>query len=91
MLDAKILRDRPSEVLSIYRERLFDDAAAELAQSAISLDDKRRNLLQAADELKAKRNGASQLIGREKDADKRAALIKDSSMRMETVAMVCLL
>lgn len=77
MLDAKILRDRPSEVLSIYRERLFDDAAAELAQSAISLDDKRRNLLQAADELKAKRNGASQLIGREKDADKRAALIKD--------------
>jgi seryl-tRNA synthetase len=77
MLDAKILRDRPSEVLSIYRERLFDDAAAELAQSAISLDDKRRNLLQAADELKAKRNNASQLIGREKDADKRAALIKD--------------
>jgi seryl-tRNA synthetase len=77
MLDAKILRDRPSEVLSIYRERLFDDAAAELAQSAISLDDKRRNLLQAADELKAKRNNASPLIGREKDADKRAALIKD--------------
>lgn len=77
MLDAKILRDRPSEVLSIYRERLFDDAAAELAQSALSLDDKRRNLLQAADELKAKRNNASQLIGREKDADKRAALIKD--------------
>lgn len=77
MLDAKILRDRPNEVLSIYRERLFDDAAAELAQSALSLDDKRRNLLQAADELKAKRNNASQLIGREKDADKRAALIKD--------------
>lgn len=77
MLDAKILRERPSEVLSIYRERLFDDAAAELAQAALALDDKRRNLLQAADELKNKRNSASQLIGREKDAEKRAALIKD--------------
>ena len=88
MLDAKILRDRPSEVLSIYRERLFDDAAAELAQSAISLDDKRRNLLQAADELKAKRNGASQLIGREKDADKRAALIKDmESVKIEIAGL----
>ena len=88
MLDAKILRDRPSEVLSIYRERLFDDAAAELAQSAISLDDKRRNLLQAADELKAKRNGASQLIGREKDADKRAALNKDmESVKIEIAGL----
>ena len=88
MLDAKILRDRPSEVLSIYRERLFDDAAAELAQSALSLDDKRRNLLQAADELKAKRNNASQLIGREKDADKRAALIKDmESVKIEIAGL----
>mgnify|MGYP003594988219 FL=1 len=77
MLDAKILRERPNEVLSIYRERLFDDAAAELAQTALGLDDKRRNLLQAADELKSRRNSASQLIGREKDAEKRAALIKD--------------
>lgn len=77
MLDAKILRERPSEVLSIYRERLFDDAAAELAQTALGLDDKRRTLLHAADELKNKRNSASQLIGREKDAEKRAALIKD--------------
>jgi len=77
MLDAKILRERSAEVLAIYRERLFDDAAAELAQSALVLDEKRRNLLQAADELKNKRNSASQLIGREKDADKRAALIKD--------------
>ena len=73
----KILRERPNEVLSIYRERLFDDAAAELAQTALGLDDKRRNLLQAADELKSRRNSASQLIGREKDAEKRAALIKD--------------
>ena len=59
MLDAKILRDRPSEVLSIYRDRLFDDAAAELAQSAIALDEKRGNLLQAAKELDDKAKGSS--------------------------------
>ncbi len=77
MLDAKILRERPDEVLSIYRQRLFDEAAASIADQALKLDATRRQLLAAADELKAKRNTASQAIGREKDADKRAPLIKE--------------
>jgi len=77
MLDAKILRERPEEVLHTYRQRLFDEAAAATAQAVLELDTRRRQLLAAADELKARRNTASQAIGREKDADKRAALIKD--------------
>ncbi|HMU41098.1 MAG TPA: serine--tRNA ligase [Pseudomonadota bacterium] len=77
MLDAKILRESPSEVLSVYRERLFDEDAAKLSQEALGFDEKRRNLLREADELKNKRNSASQTIGREKDPEKRAALIKE--------------
>ena len=77
MLDAKILRERPEEVLNIYRTRLFDEAAATLAEETLKLDGRRRQLLAVADELKAKRNTSSQSIGREKDAEKRAALIKD--------------
>lgn len=77
MLDAKILRERPDDVLTIYRQRLFDDAAATIVEEVIKLDAQRRQLLASADELKAKRNSGSQTIGREKDEAKRAALIKD--------------
>lgn len=81
MLDVKLLRERPNDILCIYRERLFDDDAAGLLEKALLLDENRRNLLHAADERKSKRNAASQIIGREKDAEKRAGLIKE----METV------
>ena len=86
MLDAKILRDRTEEVLTIYRQRLFDDGAAELAQQALGLDTKRRQLLSLADELKAKRNTASQAIGREKDEAKRAAAIKEMESVKQEIA-----
>ena len=75
MLDVKILRERPEDVLKIYRERLFDEAAAATVEQVLARDEQRRQLLAAADELKARRNTASQAIGREKDAEKRAALI----------------
>ena len=77
MIDPKILRERPEEVLTTYRERLFDDAAVQTAQEVLKVDGERRKLLNAADELKAKRNTASQAIGREKDEAKRAAAIKE--------------
>ncbi len=77
MIDPKILRERPEEVLTIYRERLFDEAAVTTAQEVLKVDAERRRLLNAADELKAKRNAASQGIGREKDEAKRAAAIKE--------------
>lgn len=88
MLDVKVLRDRPEEVLSIYRQRLFDDGAAATAEQALELDGRRRQLLGSADELKNKRNTASQQIGREKDPDKRAAAIKDmESVKHEIAAL----
>lgn len=86
MLDVKVLRDRPEEVLSIYRQRLFDDGAAALAEQALSLDGRRRQLLGTADELKNKRNTASQQIGREKDPEKRAAAIKDMESVKQEIA-----
>lgn len=81
-----MLRDRPEEVLSIYRQRLFDDGAAALAEQALSLDGRRRQLLGTADELKNKRNTASQQIGREKDPEKRAAAIKDMESVKQEIA-----
>jgi seryl-tRNA synthetase len=86
MLDVKILRERPDEVLTIYRQRLFDDAAAALAEQAAALDGRRRQVLGRADELKAKRNAASQAIGREKDEAKRAAAIKDMDAVKQEIA-----
>ena len=77
MIDPKILRERSEEVLTTYRERLFDEAALATAQDVLKVDAERRRLLSAADELKAKRNTASQAIGREKDEAKRAAAIKE--------------
>lgn len=86
MLDVKILRDRPEEVLNIYRQRLFDDAAASLAEQALTLDGRRRQLLGAADELKARRNTVSQAIGREKDEAKRAEAIKSMESVKQDIA-----
>jgi seryl-tRNA synthetase len=77
MIDPKILRERSEEVLAIYRDRLFDEAAVTTAQEILKVDAERRKLLGAADELKAKRNTASGAIGREKDEAKRAAAIKE--------------
>ena len=86
MLDVKVLRDRSEEVLSIYRQRLFDDGAAAIAEQALALDGRRRQLLGTADELKNKRNTASQQIGREKDPEKRAAAIKDMESVKQEIA-----
>ena len=35
MIDSKILRERPEEVLAIYRDRLFDEAAVTTAQEVL--------------------------------------------------------
>lgn len=88
MLDVKVLRERPEEVLQTYRQRLFDDAAATTAEQALALDGRRRQLSGTADELKNKRNSASQQIGREKDPEKRAAAIKEmESVKHEIAAL----
>src|SRR5262249_34387874 len=75
MIDLKLLRERPDEVLAIYRDRLFDEEAARCASRVLELDTQRRQVTQRADELKQRRNADSAAVGREKDPEKRRALI----------------
>lgn len=77
MIDLKLLREQPDEVLGIYRDRLFDDDAAQIARKLIDLDTRRRQIVATSDELKQKRNAGSAAVGREKDPDKRKQLIAD--------------
>jgi seryl-tRNA synthetase len=75
MIDLKLLRERTDEVLAIYRDRLFDDDAAKTAARVLELDAERRALLSQSEVLKAKRNADSAAVGREKDPEKRKALL----------------
>ncbi len=86
MIDPKLLRETPDEVARIYRERLFDEAAAELALSVSKLDQERRQIVQRADEAKQKRNQGSQLVGKEKDPQKRQELIASMDGLKATIA-----
>ena len=86
MIDPKLLRERPKDVLATYRDRLFDDASATIAGRVIELDRKRRELASRADELKSKRNVESTAVGREKDADKRALLLSQMANYKDEIA-----
>jgi seryl-tRNA synthetase len=77
MIDLKLLRDQPEEVIAIYRDRLFDSAAADLARQLIEVDARRRQIVATSDDLKQKRNTGSAAVGREKDPEKRKQLIAD--------------
>ena len=77
MIDLKLLREQPDEVIAIYRERLFDADAAEIARKILEVDTRRRQIVATSDELKQKRNTGSAAVGREKDPDKRKQLIAD--------------
>ena len=77
MIDLKLLREQPEDVITIYRERLFDDDAAQIARKLIDLDARRRQIVATSDELKQQRNVGSAAVGREKDPDKRKQLIAD--------------
>ena len=75
MIDLKLLRDRPEEVIAIYRDRLFDESAAQIARKLLDVDAQRRKAVTSSDELKQKRNAASQAVGREKDPAERQKMI----------------
>lgn len=77
MIDLKLLRDRPDEVMAIYRDRLFDSAAADLARKLLEIDARRRQIVATSDELKQQRNSGSAAVGREKDPEKRKQLIAE--------------
>jgi seryl-tRNA synthetase len=75
MIDLKLLRERPEEVIDTYRQRLFDEAAATTARELLDLDARRRQIVAGADELKMQRNTQSAAVGREKDPAERAKMI----------------
>ena len=77
MIDLKLLREQPEEVIRIYRERLYDDEAAQIAGKLVELDTRRRQIVATSDELKQQRNSGSAAVGREKDPEKRKQLIAD--------------
>jgi seryl-tRNA synthetase len=77
MIDLKLLREQPEEVIRIYKERLFDDDAARIAGQLLDLDVRRRQIVATSDELKSKRNSGSAAVGREKDPEKRKQLIAE--------------
>ena len=77
MIDLKLLREQPEDVIATYRERLFDDDAAQIARKLIDLDTRRRQIVATSDELKQQRNTGSAAVGHEKDPEKRKQLIAD--------------
>jgi seryl-tRNA synthetase len=77
MIDRKLIRETLDEVVSIYRDRLFDDNAASTARKIHELDVKRRQISAASDEVKQRRNQGSAAVGREKDAARRQQLIAE--------------
>jgi seryl-tRNA synthetase len=77
MIDLKLLRERPDEVVAIYRDRLYDEAAAATAAKLLDVDTRRRQIVATTDELKQQRNVASAAVGREKDPDARAKMISE--------------
>jgi seryl-tRNA synthetase len=77
MIDLKLLRDQPEEVIAIYRDRLFDSAAADTVRQLLEVDARRRQIVATSDDLKQKRNIGSAAVGREKDPEKRKQLIAD--------------
>jgi seryl-tRNA synthetase len=86
MIDVNLLISQREEVLRGYRERLFDEDAAKIAERLHDLVLERRKLVAQADELKKQRNEISAKIGREKDAGQRAELIKQTEGQREQIA-----
>jgi seryl-tRNA synthetase len=77
MIDLKLLREQPEMVVDEYRLRLFDEDAARIAREVLDLDVRLRQIKAMSEELKAKRNAGSAAVGREKDPEKRQALIAE--------------
>jgi seryl-tRNA synthetase len=88
MIDVNFLISQREEVLRTYRERLFDEDAAQNAERLHDLVLERRKVVAQADELKKQRNEQSAAIGRERDPAKRADLIKLTEGQREQIAAI---
>ncbi len=68
MLDIRLIREEPDVVREALKKRQADAAVVD---SAIALDERRREILGEVEKLKAERNAVSKEIGRMKDAESR--------------------
>jgi seryl-tRNA synthetase len=68
MLDIRLIRENPGVVRKALEKRQADVAVVD---SAIALDERRREILGEVEKLKAERNAVSKEIGRMKDAESR--------------------
>jgi len=68
MLDIQLFREDPDRIRQSQERRQEDDASVD---RVIELDQKRRDLLQRVEGLRAEKNQASKIIGQTKDPDRR--------------------
>lgn len=72
MLDINLIRENPEIVREALVKRQMDPG---IADQVLSLDEKRRELIQSVEEMRSERNSGSKEIGKMKDKDARQAKI----------------
>ncbi|MDY6873937.1 MAG: serine--tRNA ligase [Chloroflexota bacterium] len=72
MLDINLIRENPEIVREALVKRQMDPG---IADQVLSLDEKRRELIQSVEEMRSERNSGSKEIGKMKDKDTRQAKI----------------
>jgi seryl-tRNA synthetase len=73
MIDINLIREEPDRVRLAIANRQLD---ASLVDQALAFDERRRNLIQQVESLKAERNATSKEIGRMKEPAERQAKIE---------------
>lgn len=73
MIDINLIREEPDSVREALKKRQMDAAPVD---EALRLDERRRELIQETETLKAERNTVSKEIGRMKDPQERQAKIE---------------
>ena len=72
MLDINLIRETPEVVREALEKRQMDPSAVD---RILTLDEKRRELIQSVEEMRSERNTVSKEIGKMKDKDERQAKI----------------
>jgi len=73
MLDIKMIREEPERVREALKRRHIDPSPVD---QIITLDEKRRELIQKVEDMRSERNEVSKTIGRMKDQDARQEKIE---------------
>jgi seryl-tRNA synthetase len=75
MLDINVIRENPARVKELCLQKNVDVPI----ESILELDDARRTLIGEVEELKARRNAGSKLVGKTREPEERQRLIADMS------------